>query len=193
MAHLPFIIILPFAIAPDNMYYQVGMTLLHEYPGKRRKTGQRPAGCHPVLEKCLQRGLWCGCGRSLRDRGRFCTACYARRSRNRLYFGGLRDVVSERDGNCCRVCSRPGVLSGSLPVHHRRPGESRARHLITLCPSCHAIVHKLQILRRLLPPLLRTLWREQHPDAPEQLSLQFDRSSAVQHTAAVQVIGELFD
>lgn len=141
----------------------------------------------------FQRGLWCACGRPLRNRRALCTACYARRRHNRVYFGGLRDIVSERDSNCCRVCSRPGLGRRSLPVHHRRPGVSNGRGLITLCPACHASVHKLLVLRRSIPPLLRTLWREQHPDAPEQLDLEFDRSSTLQHTAAVQFVGELFD
>lgn len=157
------------------------------------KMGQVQSGQPTKRGFAPQAGFWCACGRSLRKRGRLCTACYARRRRNRVYFGGLREVVYERDRFCCRVCSRSAVRSRSLPVHHRRPGISDTRHLITLCPACHAVVHKVLILRRWLPPLLRTLWREQHPGAPEQLDLRFDQGSALQHTSAVQSTGELFD
>lgn len=151
--------------------------------GKRQRTRRR----------VLQPALWCSCGRPMRPRGVCCPACSARRSRNRVYFGGLRDQVAERDGNCCRGCFRTGALGRALPVHHRSPGVSRHRMLITLCPACHATVHKLMFLRKWLPPLLRNLWREQHPSAPEQLFLEFDRIPAFRETAAVQPIGVLFE
>ena len=193
MAHLPFIDFGQLLIAPDNVYYQDGIMQRLENTGLGVKTGESPAG-HPAKRRSAsQRGFWCACGRSFRKRGKLCTACYARRRRNRVYFGGLREVVYERDCYCCRVCGRPAVRSRSLPVHHRRPGVSDTRHLITLCPACHAIVHKVLVLRRWLPPLLRTLWREQHPGAPEQLDLEFDRETTLQHTSAVQSMGELFD
>ncbi|HTF70056.1 MAG TPA: hypothetical protein VK638_46000, partial [Edaphobacter sp.] len=51
--------------------------------------------------------------------------------------------------------------------------------LITLCPACHATVERLQRLDRYLPPLLLALWREQHPDAGEQLALEMDTSLEV--------------
>lgn len=193
MADLPFTVNGHLIIAPDNMYYQVGMPLLLQNHNRGERAGRTLGGRPADRRAPSQRGLWCACGRSLRKRGGLCTACYARRRRNRVYFGGLREIVSERDSYCCRGCSRPGARSRSLPVHHRRPGVSNARHLITLCPACHAIVHKLLVLRRSLPPLLRTLWREQHPGAPEQLDLEFDRSSTLKHTSAVQLRGELFD
>lgn len=43
--------------------------------------------------------------------------------------------------------------------------------MITLCASCNAIVHRLAMLRAWLPPMLTVLWREQHPDVPQQLQL----------------------
>lgn len=192
MAHLPFILQRPFAIAPDNKYYQDAMTQTLKNAANAPMGVKSSRECLHLVGEPSQRGLWCGCGRSLRKRGRLCGACYSRRSRNRVHFGGLREVVSERDGNSCRACGHIGVRSRSLPVHHRRPGKSSARQLITLCPSCHATVHKLLILRRSLPPLLRTLWREQHPGAPEQLSLEFDQRSTFQQTAGLQEIGVLF-
>lgn len=43
--------------------------------------------------------------------------------------------------------------------------------MITLCARCHARVHRLQAIRYWLPPLLLTLWEEQHPNLPLQLQL----------------------
>lgn len=116
----------------------------------------------------------CACGApTILARG-LCGPCYAARRHDRLHFDGCRGQVLERDRGICRVCS-VFEQSGSRPlhVHHRRPGVSRDRLLISLCPSHHALVHKLQVLDRLLPPLLAELWRELHPGAPEQLCLDF--------------------
>jgi hypothetical protein len=43
--------------------------------------------------------------------------------------------------------------------------------LVTLCPACHALVHKLRRHRHWLPASLLGLWREQHPEVPLQLQL----------------------
>lgn len=165
-------------------------------PNHAKGTAVTTKSFRPKQRRCsrsLQPALWCSCGRPLRSRGGACGACSARRRRNRVYFGGLREEVAERDGNCCRGCCRPRTGARSLPVHHRTPGVSRRRRLITLCPGCHAIVHRLMVLRKWLPPLLRKLWREQHPKGPEQLLLEFDRISPLPETAAVQRIGVLFE
>ena len=61
------------------------------------------------------------------------------------------------------ITGRPGVSS------------SKERFLISLCPGHHAMVHRLEVVDRLLPPLLLDLWREQHPGGWEQLALDFDR------------------
>jgi hypothetical protein len=53
-----------------------------------------------------------------------------------------------------------------LVVHHRRPGVSKLDLMVTLCPACHAIVHRLKTLRAWLPENLVTFWHEQHPEAP---------------------------
>jgi hypothetical protein len=82
--------------------------------------------------------------------------------------------VLERDRFSCRVCGEPkSAERRRLHVHHRRPGVSRENLLIALCPAHHALIHRLQVLDRILPPLLAELWREQHPGAPEQLLLGF--------------------
>ncbi len=41
--------------------------------------------------------------------------------------------------------------------------------------ACHARVHRLRAIRRAVyPEAFLALWREQHPQAPEQLALAFD-------------------
>jgi 5-methylcytosine-specific restriction endonuclease McrA len=83
--------------------------------------------------------------------------------------------VIARDHGVCRVCGRPG--SGKrIHVHHRRLGVTQERFLITLCPGHHALVHRLKVVDRLLPALVLELWREQHPEASEQLALDFERA-----------------
>ena len=118
----------------------------------------------------VQRALCCPCGRPPVVRG-LCGTCYALRRRDREYFGGLHEQVLERDGHHCRGCGRrPRYPS----VHHRRPGVSALRWMITLCPACHSRVHHIFVMRGPVPPLVRALWRELHPGAPEQLQLAFD-------------------
>jgi len=61
----------------------------------------------------------------------------------------------------------------SVAVHHRMPGNNDPKLMITLCLTCHARVTRTQYLRWEWPPLLRLLWREQHPKAHEQTVLNF--------------------
>jgi len=49
--------------------------------------------------------------------------------------------------------------------------------MITLCLAHHAMVTRTKFLRKIWPELLRNLWREQHPDAHEQLALDFTMPS----------------
>jgi hypothetical protein len=51
--------------------------------------------------------------------------------------------------------------------------------LVTVCPACHALIHKLLGHRRWLPPSLLELWREQHPSVPLQLQLDFEKDTAL--------------
>jgi len=53
------------------------------------------------------------------------------------------------------------------------PGNNDPKLMITLCLACHAKVTKTRFLHREWPPLLRVLWREQHPKAHEQTALNF--------------------
>jgi hypothetical protein len=90
------------------------------------------------------------------------------------YFGGLREKVLERDEYRCRVCGKPGLYGKKLVVHHRRPGISILKLLITLCRGCHSKVHKLEWLNGAnVPEILRVLWRELHPGGSEQYPMDF--------------------
>ena len=86
------------------------------------------------------------------------------------FFAGLREQALARDGHRCRGCQGPAVDS-VLSVHHRQPGRSSLDLLITLCPACHALIERTQVLYRDVPELLRVLWRELHPAGSEQLTL----------------------
>lgn len=45
--------------------------------------------------------------------------------------------------------------------------------MISLCPACHARIHKTRMVLSEMPKLLLELWREQHPRAHEQTMLDF--------------------
>ena len=79
----------------------------------------------------------------------------------------------ERDGYRCRVCDASGRDKRSIIVHHRVPGKSVLRLMISLCPGCHAKVHRTIAVLTEMPPLLLELWREQHPQGHEQTILDF--------------------
>ena len=111
--------------------------------------------------------LACG-GEEICARG-LCRSCYDAAYHDDSYFAGAKANVLARDGHGCRVCGEATNV-----VHHRRPGCDQEKWLITLCPACHATVERLQRLDRYLPPLLLALWREQHPDAGEQLAFALD-------------------
>ena len=96
-----------------------------------------------------------------------CAACYRQRRHSARSFAGLRDQVLRRDGFQCQGCG----AGNQRPVHHRKPGIHHEKWLVTICPACHAIIHKLQAHRRWLPGPLLELWREQHPAVPVQLQL----------------------
>jgi hypothetical protein len=45
--------------------------------------------------------------------------------------------------------------------------------MISLCPGCHAKVHRTKAVLTQMPALLLELWREQHPNGHEQTHLNF--------------------
>lgn len=51
--------------------------------------------------------------------------------------------------------------------------------MLSLRPGCHAKVHRTKAALAAMPPLLLTLWREQHPDGHEQTRLDFGKKGPV--------------
>lgn len=125
------------------------------------------------MKRGLQRVLHCRCGRQRVLANGMCATCYTLRRQDQEHFGGLREVVLERDGYCCRVCGASGRDKRSIIVHHRKPGRSVLHLMISLCPGCHAKVHRTKAVLSEMPPLLLELWREQHPCGHEQTTLNF--------------------
>ena len=121
-----------------------------------------------------QTALWCRCGSPRIARHGLCSACYAREQRDRRFYAGHRAAVVLRDGQICRLCAAACLGPASLVVHHRRPGRSRLPWLVALCRACHARVHRLRVVRAVYPAAFLQLWREQHPDAHEQLAFSFE-------------------
>jgi 5-methylcytosine-specific restriction endonuclease McrA len=110
--------------------------------------------------------LLCGCGSLLVNRSGVCPRCDRRGRLSRERFAGEREATFARDDGRCLVC---GAIDDLL-CHHRRP-RVRRRNFATMCRGDHTRLHKLYRLRYGLPAKLKELWRELHPDAPEQLEL----------------------
>ena len=127
--------------------------------------------------KAIQLAMHCRCGRESMLAHGMCSTCYTLRRQDEEYFGGLREAVLERDGYRCRVCDAPGTGKRSITVHHRVPGKSEMKLMISLCLGCHARVHRTKAVLTAMPTLLIELWREQHPRGHEQTALEFRRPS----------------
>ncbi len=125
------------------------------------------------MKKGTQRVMHCRCGRQRVLANGMCATCYTLRRQDEAHFGGLREEVLDRDGHCCRVCGASGRDKRSIIVHHRVPGRSILKLMISLCPACHARIHKTRVVLSEMPPLLLELWREQHPFGHEQTRLDF--------------------
>jgi 5-methylcytosine-specific restriction endonuclease McrA len=123
--------------------------------------------------------MHCRCGREKIVANGLCATCYTLKRQDAEYFGGLREVVLERDDYSCRVCGASGRNKNSITVHHRVPGKSVLHLMISLCPGCHAKVHRTKAVLSEMVPLLLELWREQHPDGHEQTQLDFRERSPV--------------
>jgi hypothetical protein len=119
-----------------------------------------------------QRGIFCPCGRPEILALGLCASCYSMKRQDEEYYGGLREVVLERDGRRCRAC--PNLERRKLCVHHRVPGVSKLDLMITLCTACHAIVERTKMVLGEMTPLLLILWRERHQRGTEQLYLPLD-------------------
>ena len=125
------------------------------------------------MKKLGQRAMHCRCGNPKILAHGLCSTCYTLKRQDEEYFGGLREAVLERDGYRCRVCDASGRDKRSIIVHHRVPGKSVLRLMISLCPGCQAKVHRTIAVLTEMPPLLLELWREQHPQGHEQTILDF--------------------
>ena len=125
------------------------------------------------MKRGSQGVLYCRCGRDKIIANGHCATCYTLKRQDEAYFGGLREAVLERDGYACRVCGGSGREKRSITVHHRVPGRSVLNLMISLCPGCHAKVHRTKAVLTQMPPLLLELWREQHPNGHEQTVLNF--------------------
>ena len=126
------------------------------------------------MKKLGQRAMHCRCGNPKILAHGLCSTCYTLKRQDEEYFGGLREAVLERDGYRCRVCDASGRDKRSIIVHHRVPGKSVLRLMISLCPGCHAKVHRTIAVLTEMPALLLELWREQHPQGHEQTILDFN-------------------
>jgi 5-methylcytosine-specific restriction endonuclease McrA len=98
------------------------------------------------MKKGTQRVMHCRCDRQRVLANGMCATCYTLRRQDETHFGGLREVVLERDGYCCRVCGASGRDKRSIIVHHRVPGRSVLKLMISLCPACHARIHKTRVV-----------------------------------------------
>ena len=117
----------------------------------------------------------CGCGKTPIVARGLCASCYAMHIHDSNYFGGLREAVLRRDNYACRVCGQRNHDGARIIlVHHRKPSVNHLNKMITLCRKCHAFVHKRTcLIDANTPEFLRVLWRELHPDAREQMPLDF--------------------
>jgi hypothetical protein len=117
--------------------------------------------------------MLCRCGNAKILALGLCSTCYTLKRQDEEYFGGLREQVLERDGYRCRGCGAPGRIKRSITVHHRIHGVSKLEWMISLCPGCHAKVERTKMVLSEMNPLLLMLWRERHPNAHEQVMLDF--------------------
>lgn len=115
-----------------------------------------------------QTALLCGCGAPAGARGA-CSRCRRRARLSRERFAGEREAVLLRDGHQCRGCGSFDIVL----VHHRRPGVSVRRFLVTICRRCHVKVHFARRPRLAWSPFLLELWRELHPGVAENRRLAF--------------------
>jgi hypothetical protein len=131
-----------------------------------------------------QLALFCKCGATrILACGR-CASCYWRHARSIRCFGGLREKALDRDRWCCTNC---GAWQ-RIVVHHRIPGVNALRLLATLCPRCHARIHRLARAFFGMSPSLYQLWRELHRNQAQQLELPFPESI---RTCSEKLTGEL--
>ena len=106
------------------------------------------------MPRLVQRSICCPCGNDKVLALGLCATCYTLKRQDEEYFGGHREAVLTRDGNRCAVPGCTTLKRGkrSIAVHHRKPGNSDPKLMITLCLACHAKVTRTQYLQREWPP-----------------------------------------
>lgn len=110
------------------------------------------------MTRLVQRVMHCPCGNSRVLALGLCSTCYTLKRQDEEYFDGLREAVFERDSYHCRVCDASDRDKRSIIVHHRIPGKSILNLMLSLCPGCHAKIHRTKAVLSALPPLLLELW-----------------------------------
>ncbi len=93
-----------------------------------------------------QRVMHCPCGNVKVLALGLCATCYTLKRQDEQYFGGFRETVLERDGYRCRVCDASGRDKRSILVHHRVPRKSVLNLMLSLCPACHAKIHRTKAI-----------------------------------------------
>ncbi len=108
----------------------------------------------------MQRVMHCPCEkRKLLALG-LCSTCYTLKRQDEECFGGLQEAVLERDGYRCRLCEASARDKSFIILHHRVPGRSLMRLMLSLCPGCHAKIHRTKAVLSAMPPFLLELRRE---------------------------------
>ncbi len=110
-----------------------------------------------------QRVLHCPCTNAKVLALGLCSTCYTLKRQDEEHSGGLREAVLERDGHRCRVCDASGRDKRSIIVHHRVAGRSVLSLMISLCPGCHAKVHRTKAVLARMPPNAWVLKRNAGP------------------------------
>ncbi len=100
-----------------------------------------------VMTRLVQRSICCPCGNDKVLALGLCATCYTLKRQDEEYFGGHREAVLTRDGKRCAVPGCATLKRGkrSIAVHHRKPGNSDPKLMITLCLACHAKVTRTYI------------------------------------------------
>jgi hypothetical protein len=106
---------------------------------------------------------------------------YTLRRQDEENFGGLREMVLERDGYCCRVCDAPGIGKRRIIVQIESPALI-TKLMISLCPACHARIHRSKTFLVAMPPLLLVLWREQYLKRHKQKRMDFNEITSTTAT-----------
>ena len=92
------------------------------------------------MARLAQRSICCPCGNDKVLALGICATCYTLKRQDEEHFEGHREEILARDGSRCAVPGCTTLKRGkrSVAVHHRMPGNSDPKLMITLCLACHA-------------------------------------------------------